>query len=260
MSFIDTHCHLNLEVFDQTVIEVVDRSLKAGVERIIVPGIDLPTSIKAIDLSRRFDCVYAAVGIHPSESVNFSNDSLNQIDSLLSQKKVIAVGEIGLDYFHHQDTKGLQINLLQGMLNLAVKHKKPVILHSRDSLQDLLNIIPEYFRLHTSNYFGVLHAFEGNIEQAKCVNKMPLLLGIGGPVTYKNGIEKQRIIEEFGITNVILETDSPYLSPHPFRGTINEPSRIPLIAQKIAEITKRSVDYVENITTQNAMKLFNWDE
>lgn len=265
MFLVDTHCHLNLDSFQNDIDQVVERALEAGVTKIVVPGLDLPTSLKAVEIASRFECVYAAIGIHPNESHQFDDDQITIFEKLLSEKKVVAVGEIGLDYYHNPDTKSRQIKVLKTMLNLASDHNKPVILHSRKSLDALLEMIQNWIvgstnkNFQTATFRGVFHAFEGTPEQALISQKLNFAIGVGGPVTYKNAVDKQQVVTTLGISNVVLETDAPFLSPQPFRGTRNEPSRIQVIAQKVSDLINMPLDEVTQITTKNANSLFNWN-
>ncbi|KAF0112516.1 MAG: Uncharacterized protein FD147_112 [Chloroflexi bacterium] len=265
MAFVDTHCHLNFKSFQNDIQQVVERALEAGVTKILVPGLDITTSQEAVEIANRFDCVYAAVGIHPNEAQHYAKSQLLTLEKLISDQKVVAVGEIGLDYHHNPESKLKQVEVLESMLNIASNKNKPVILHSRKSLDDLLKIITRWVNtltkkpVQTNLFLGVFHAFEGTVEQASIVHELNFAIGVGGPITYKNAVDKQLIVRNLGISNIVLETDAPFLSPHPFRGLRNEPSRIPFIAQKISELVDSPLDYVAKLTTQNAKSLFYWD-
>jgi TatD DNase family protein len=257
--FVDTHCHLNLEQYSVDIMEVVQRAFDSGVERILVPGINIESSIKAVEIASTCKSVYAAVGIHPNEVRTGVNFSFGVLEQLLIEKKVVAVGEIGLDYYHHPDTRLEQIALLKEMLEMAQKFDKPVILHSRNSIIDLLGILPSFITPKPNSKSGVIHSFEGNSEDARVSQEIGLFIGIGGALTYKNNYIKQKLVESVGIDNILLETDSPFLTPHPFRGNRNEPFRIPLIAQKISDILSIPLEVVASQTSKNAELLFNWD-
>jgi TatD DNase family protein len=265
VSFVDTHCHLNFDSYQNDLEEVVDRALEAGVTQLIIPGLDIRTSIEAVEIASRFENIYAAVGVHPNESLTFERKQNSQLKSLLAEPKVIAVGEIGLDFYHNPENKLKQIEVLEMMLDNASNMNKPVILHSRNSLDDLITIIQRWIPGLNKQYLksdlllGVFHAFEGSLEQAFKVRELSMAIGVGGPITYKNAKEKQEVIQKLGIDNLVLETDSPFLSPHPFRGQRNEPARIPLIAQKIADLLEKPLTLIEEVTTKNAKSLFHWD-
>jgi TatD DNase family protein len=263
--FVDTHCHLNFESFDSDLNEVVARAVAAGVNRIVVPGLDLISSEKAVKIANQFENVYAAVGVHPNSLDTFEKDHLQRIEALAIGKKVVAIGEIGLDFYHHPETKPAQLELMEYMMDIATKVRKPVILHSRNSTDDLISIIERFHRknpdvvLVTNTFSGVFHAFDGTLEQAEKVRSMGFFLGFGGPLTYKNADQKRHILQELGLTNVVLETDAPFLTPEPFRGKRNEPAYIPLIAEKSSKVLNQSLESVSLITSSNANSLFNWD-
>lgn len=263
MLFVDTHCHLNFAVFKETINEVVQRAIDAGVNTMIVPGLDLETSEVAIELSTRYKEIFAAVGVHPNEVKKWDNEQEKVFSEFLKERNVLAVGEIGLDFYRHPEDKELQIQLLARMLDLATTYNKPVILHSRNSLTPLIGMIKDWIqksRNRSNNEFGIFHGFEGTQEQALEITKMNMRIGIGGPVTFKNAVEKQDLVRKIELRHLVLETDSPLLSPHPYRGQTNEPCRIPVIAQKIAELHQVELAKVAQITTSNAKSLFRWDE
>lgn len=262
MQFVDTHCHLNLDSFRDNIHLVVDRAVKAGVNKIVVPGLDLETSERAVELSDDFECIYAAVGVHPNEAHKYSSSEFKQFERLIVEKKVVAVGEIGLDLYHHPETQLAQMEILESMLDLAKTQNKPVILHSRNALDVLSSQIQKWIKPSVNSEeqrFGVFHGFEGGADQGLFIQSLQMFLGIGGPVTFKNALDKQKVVKELSLTNFLLETDSPFLSPHPFRGQLNEPCRIPVIAAKIAELLEVTVEEVARITSHNAQSLFRWE-
>ncbi len=262
MIFIDSHCHLNL--IEEDLSEVIDRALDSNVTKIIVPGINLETSLKAIEIAERYASVFAAIGIHPHEVENAEPRDIEVLKNLASHSKVVAIGEIGLDYHYPPYNSLLQKDILTSMLDLSVQVDKPVILHSRDSLSDLIEIIANFqFSKQkipdTKPLIGVFHMFEGNWHEAIPVTKMGFFISIGGNVTFKNNQKGKEIIEKLGLEKLLLETDSPFISPHPYRGIPNEPARIPTIAAKVAEIRQTQVELVAEVTTRNAKSLFKLD-
>lgn len=256
MNFIDSHCHLNLLKDDP--FEVIDRALKSNVTKILVPGINLETSKKAIELAERFSPVYAAVGIHPNEVENIKPGDLESLKQLVVHRKVIAIGEVGLDYHYQPFDSQLQKQLLQSMIDLAKKSNKPLILHSRDALVDLIYLV-ENHRKEYQEIAGVFHMFEGTFKDAEKIVKMGFYYSIGGNITFKKNQKEKEIIENLGFSNLLLETDSPFISPYPYRGTQNEPARIPIIAVKVAEIGQTKVELIAEITTRNCNSLFRLD-
>jgi TatD DNase family protein len=263
LNFVDSHCHLNL--IEHDLNGVINRAKDAGVYRMIVPGINLETSLIAIRIAESFPEVYAAVGIHPHEVSKVTPKEIEEISQLALHPRVVAIGEIGLDYhFPPFDMTG-QKKLLDELLDLAIRIKKPVILHSRDAFSDLFELVaarhnfPGHYSTDQKRLQGVFHMFEGNLEESVIVKQMGFYIGIGGNVTFKNNTRVQEIVNRLGLANLLLETDTPYVSPHPFRGKINEPSRVPIIANKVAEILQSQVELVAETTTRNAKLLFNLD-
>jgi TatD DNase family protein len=266
LELFDTHCHLNL-LQDQNDLEsVIKRSLDLGVVKIVIPGIDVTTSRRAVELAEIFPSVFAAVGIHPHEVTNYSDKDTSVIEELAALPRVIAIGEIGLDYHYPPINKDAQKFLLQSMLGISASVGKPIILHSRDSMSDLLDLIQDWefsqreADHNQQSFSGVFHSFDGSEFDARRLRKLNYLIGIGGPVTFKKNFQLQALIKNFSLDNLVLETDSPFLSPHPFRGVQNEPSRIPLIAQKVADLLEIQVELVADRTTRNTNNLFSWND
>lgn len=261
MEFVDTHCHLNFHTYNDDIETVIDNALKVGVKHILVPGLDLATSRESVQLATRYQPVYAAVGVHPGEVDGFQEEDLPGFEELIRSPKVVAIGEIGLDYFHRKDNKREQRRIFQVFLDMAIKHKLPVILHSRDSLSDLTHLINEKMtQLSLVHLRGVYHAFEGNVEEATKAVNQGFYIGAGGPITYKNAATKHEVFSKISIENIVLETDGPFLSPQGYRGKRNEPANIPLIAERLAELQHYDIKVIANKTTDNAMKLFNWNK
>mgnify|MGYP000891933696 FL=1 len=262
MFFIDTHCHLNFETFDQRIEPVIHNALKNGVTRIVVPGVDLASSEKAVRLAQKYENVFSAVGVHPSDQKGYDRNQFNLFIDLAKEQKVVAIGEIGLDYYHHPETELRQIFVLEQMLELAQITEKPIILHSRNALPSLIEKIFDWKKVVDKKGLGlsgVFHAFEGNSDHVETILKMNFFIGIGGPVTYQNAIQKQALIGKIGLNHVVLETDSPFLSPHPYRGHENEPARIPIIAQKVADLLELPIAEVAEKTSANAQLLFRME-
>ena len=265
MDFIDTHCHLNLFQDQNDLESVIKRSLDFGVVKIVIPGIDVTSSRRAVELADIFPSVFASVGIHPHEVTNYSDIDIRVIEELAALPKVVAIGEIGLDYHYPPINKKAQKYLLHSMLEISGSVSKPVILHSRDSMSDLLDVIQDWEFNHQpthysqQSFYGVFHSFEGSKSDAQRLMKLKYLSGIAGPVTFKNNFQLQALIKGIGLENIVLETDSPFLSPHPFRGVQNEPFRIPLIAQKVADLLEIQVELVADKSTRNANNLFSWN-
>lgn len=264
MFFVDTHCHLTLDPLRGSVNQVVEAARESGVTKMVVPGLNVETSIEALELSSRFEGIYAAVGIHPNEKVTDLSAQLRQIEALASETKVVAIGEIGLDFYRHPENASYQKELLQALLEIALNCHKPVIFHSRNALEILLEISSEWagrwkLKNPSQRFCGVFHSHEGDMTTLPMIREQSFAIGIGGPVTYKNAIIKQDLVKHAGLENLVLETDAPFLSPHPYRGKVNEPRMIPVIAEKVADLLQTSVQDVAERTSTNADTLFRWD-
>ena len=249
--YIDTHCHLYQEYYDDIdkVIKEIERS---GVSKIIVNGCDMKSNLEVLELVKKYDIVYGALGFHPTELDDYNDECLSFLKEHINDKKIVAVGEIGLDYHYDNTDKERQINIFKKQLEIANVYHKPVIIHSRDSINDTYNILSEY------SLNGSIHCFSGSLEMARKFTDLGYLLGIGGVVTYKNAKNIINVIKETNLEYLLLETDSPYLSPEPYRGEKNSPCNIPIIAEKIAMIKNEDVSLVSRITTDNASRLFDF--
>ena len=247
--YIDTHCHLSLEDYDDIDL-VIKENRENNVSKIIISGYSRDTIKETLDLISKYPDVYATIGYHPSEADITNESDLIVLEEQLQREKVVGIGEIGLDYHYGNDNKEKQIELFRKQMEIAEKYKLPVVIHSRDATEDTINILKEY------NVIGDMHCFSGSLETAKIYINMGYKLGIGGVVTFKNS-NLYKVVESVGLENIILETDSPYLTPEPFRGKQNSSKYIPYIAKRIAEILNISVEEVAEITTENACSLFD---
>lgn len=246
----DTHAHFDDERFNADREELFTTlNSFCGVGGIINCGCDIPSSEKSIEFSKKFPFLYAAVGFHPEFAANNDCD-LSKLEELLKQEKVIAVGEIGLDYYWDKENKQRQKEIFVKQIKLAQKHKKPVIIHDRDAHEDTLNILKEY------KPKGVLHCFSGSSEMAKEVVKLGMYIGVGGVLTFKNNKKLPEVVKSIPLTRILLETDAPYMAPEPFRGKTNHSGLIIYVAQKLAEILNISQEEVLKQTYQNAQNLF----
>lgn len=260
----DTHCHLDFEAFDGDRAEVLARAKETGVVRILVPGIDLESSAKAAILADRHSNVYAAVGVHPNSALTWDMDSRDELASLAKQKKVIAIGEIGLDYYRDRSPINVQQSVLLAQLELAASLNLPVVLHNREATDDLLDILTEWRAnlvksgTDLANRPGVLHSYSGDFVQAERAILLSFYIGLTGPVTFKNAPELQELVGRLPLNRLLIETDAPFLTPHPFRGKRNEPAHVHLVAEKIAEIQGITTAEVCQVTTENAGRLFGW--
>ena len=263
-SLTDTHCHLDFEWFDKDRDQVIERARQAGITRILNPGIDLATSQAALKLAERFDEVYVAVGIHPNSANTFNQDSLPQLRELVTHPKVVAIGEIGLDYYRDRAPRDLQQRIFQLQLELAAESGLPVVIHNRQATADVLQFLLEWQAQLVkagsalAQRPGVLHSYSDNEVNGRKAIDSNFTIGITGPVTFRNAPELQRVVASLPIKHLLIETDAPFLTPHPLRGQRNEPALVRWVAEKIAELHSFSVSEIARETSQNADQLFNW--
>ena len=272
MNLTDTHCHLDLEKFDADRSEVIERALAAGLTRILIPGITLKSSRSIVKLAESQPNLFAAVGVHPNDANTWDPQTIAALRELSVSLKVVAIGEIGLDYYWEAAPRPQQQKVLQQQLNLAAELQLPVVLHARekddapdgDCAHDLLNMLEEWAgRLRVeknplAEAPGVLHSFSGTRQTAEKVISLNFYIGVTGPVTYKNAEKRQEIIAALPLNALLVETDAPYLAPHPKRGKRNEPAFVLFTAEKIAALHSITLDQVAETTTANAARLFAW--
>lgn len=260
MHYVDTHCHLDLPHFDQDRDVVIARALDAGVEWFINPGIDIDSSKKILEMHRKYPQVLPAVGIHPNDITDDLSQSITELTSMLKNEDIRAIGEIGLDFYHKQVPPDLQEKALKMQLDLAAEHNLPVIIHSREALELITPILHDWSvrRVQPGHHIplGVMHSFEGNYQQALSFIEMGFFISLAGPVTYKNAGLKHEIAGNIPLDCLLMETDAPYLTPAPFRGTRNEPAHLPQIGLRTAIIRMCDEAEVASATTQNASILF----
>ena len=247
----DSHAHYDDARFDECRDEILGQMQKNNVCGIINCGTDIDTSLFTISLANKYDFVYAAVGYHPESVDNGTCFDERQMLKLIKENKVVAIGEIGLDYYWDTTFKEKQIEMFERQLQFAAAHSLPVIIHDREAHADTLQLIKKH------KPKGVLHCFSGSVEMAKEVVELGLYIGVGGVVTFKNSKKIVEVIKELPLERILLETDAPYLAPEPFRGKLNRSDYIEFVAKKIAEI--KNVDYEQVLlqTTENTKKLFN---
>ena len=256
--YIDVHCHLTGEEYEAGggVEAVLHRAEEAGVSRIICSGFDLASSIKAADLADRFESVYFCAGFHPSELKKYKDGDLDEIERLCKEKKCVAVGEIGLDY-HYDDNppKEMQRELFLKQLELASRLRLPVVLHSRDAAQDTAELLEENAAFLKNG--GLMHCYSYSPEMAERFLRLGLCFSFGGTSTFKNAKKVQESVRQIPASFILSETDCPYLTPEPYRGTFpNEPSRVKEIVKKLAELKEKTVDEMQEQIWENAVRLF----
>lgn len=260
----DTHCHLDFDLFTPDREAVIARARQAGVDRILNPGIDLESSRAALELAEKYDIVYAAVGVHPNESTTWDGDTLRTLRELASHPKVVAIGEIGLDYYRDRAPRDLQQKVFQEQLMLAAELSLPVVIHNRQASDDVMEILKEWqVELMGANVLlaehpGVLHSFSASEQAAHEAIGLNFYIGITGPVTFKNAPDLQQLVAHIPLDRLLIETDAPFLTPHPHRGERNEPAYVRFVAEKIAELHNLPVEMVSNSTSINAGRLFHW--
>lgn len=250
--FIDTHTHLHFEDFDEDRELVIQRAIKNNIEAIITIGTDIPSSQLAINLAQKFAVVFAAVGIHPNDSMNVSEKDIAEIKEMAQKQEVVAIGEIGLDYYREYASKEKQQDIFRHQIRLARELNLPMIIHNREAQDDILNILKEE-KGETAS--GVFHSFSGDLKFLETILALHYHVSFTGPVTFKNANYNQ-LIDCVPLEQLLLETDSPFLAPVPFRGKRNEPSYVRYIAEKIAQVKGIAVEELAEITCENTKSLF----
>jgi TatD DNase family protein len=262
---VDTHCHLDFNAFDPDRAEAIRRAKEAGVELMVNPSIDLENAAAVVQQAAQQPGLYAAVGVHPNSSTTWNSDTAAGLRKLAAQTKVVAIGEIGLDYHHKDASPQVQKQALAAQLELAQELALPVIVHNRESSDDLLAMLLEWqaelsaAASPLADRPGVLHSFSGDAAMAEKALAAGYFIGLTGPLTFKNAPELQALAQQLPLDRILVETDSPFLSPHPHRGQRNEPARVKLVAEKLAELKGLPFDVVAAATTANAQRLFRFE-
>ena len=252
----DTHAHYDSGAFNADRLEVLASLPEQGVDLILNPGCELESSRTAVELAEQFPFVYAAVGVHPSDCGDWEDGWLDELRSLAGHPKVKAIGEIGLDYYWEDNPpRALQQNVFRRQLELAQSLCLPVIVHDREAHQDCLSIVREYPQVT-----GVYHCYSGSLEDAKVLVKLGWMISFTGVVTYKNARKALEVIDWLPMDRIMIETDSPYLTPEPFRGKRNDSGKVHLVAEKIAQVKEMDPEEVARITLENGKRFFNIKE
>ncbi|GAA0467317.1 TatD family hydrolase [Alkalibacillus silvisoli] len=249
----DTHVHLNADQFMEDRDEVIQRALGEGVTHMVVVGFDRGTIPLAIEIAEQYDFIYAAVGWHPVDAVDMQDKDLTWIEELSSHEKVVAIGEMGLDYHWDRSPKSVQKEVFRKQINLAKRVNMPIIIHNREATADIVDILQEE---NAEEVGGIMHCYNDDVSYAKACLDMGFYISLGGPVTFKNAKAPKIVAQEIPIDKLLIETDCPFLAPHPNRGKRNEPAYVKLVAEKIAELKDLSVGEVARQTNQNAKELF----
>ncbi|TVY06814.1 TatD family hydrolase [Paenibacillus cremeus] len=250
---IDTHAHLNAPQFDEDRQEVIERALQNGIRRIVNVGFNRETIPSSIALAEQYDFIYSTVGWHPTDAIDMKPEDLQWIESLCQHEKVVAIGEIGLDYYWDTSPKEVQDRVFRDQIRLARKVGMPIVIHNRDAHHDVVQTLREE---RAAEVGGVMHCYSGSWETAKLCLDMNFYISFGGPVTFKNAKQPKEVLEKVPLDRLLFETDAPYLAPHPYRGKRNESSYVRLVAEIAAEIKGISLEELAEITTHNAVTLF----
>lgn len=249
---IDSHCHLDSKVYRGQVEELLAEARAAGVHTVVNIGVDLPSSEISIALAEQHDMLYATVGVHPHDAKTLDDRALARLKELATQRKVVAIGEIGLDYYRDMSPRPVQREVFRRQLELAVELQMPIVIHTREAFEDTLEIVRDFAPKLPG---GVFHCFPGNTEEAERVIEMGFIISVGGIITYKNA-GMVRVATEIPVEKIIIETDAPYLTPMPHRGTTNRPALVKLVATKLAELRGTSIAEIEKVTDRNSRKLY----
>lgn len=254
MNYIDNHCHMFQEYY-ANIDEYIDKAIENHVTKIIVSGCDMNSNKEVLELCEKYDIVYGTLGFHPTELSSLDETSLSLLEKMVQESdKIVAIGEIGLDYHYPDTDKEKQKKFFIEQLKLANRLDLPVVIHSRDATLDTYQILKEY----PLSKSGVIHCFSGSLEMAQEYIKLGYYIGIGGISTFKNANQIIHVIKNIDLHRILLETDAPYLTPVPYRGEVNLSAYIPIIAEKIAEIKEISLEEVAEITTSSSIRLFDF--
>lgn len=254
MKIFDTHCHLNHDDFYKNVGQIIKEANAEGVDSFLVVGYDKESSLRALNLANKYKGVYAAIGFHPTD-IDVSEEEFDSLMKLLDNPKVVAIGEIGLDYHWVKDPlqRKKQREFFVKQINIANKYNLPISIHSRDADLDTFNILKE----NPLKMGGIMHCYSGSVESAKELTKMNLLISLGGPLTFLNAKTPKEVARAIPLEKIVIETDAPYLAPHPHRGKTNQPRYIVLVLEELSKIKNLPVEEVANITYENARKMFH---
>lgn len=252
--FVDTHVHLNDPRLYQNLKEVVEEAEAADVKLMICIGYNRASSELALAIAHQFPQVYAGIGFHPSDIEGLTDEDYLWLEENAKDPKVVAIGEIGYDFYWQKDNKEAQTIAFERQLEIASKVKKPVIIHMRDASQDTYQIIKKHYYMIPG---GIMHAYSGSVELALEFTKLNFLIGVGGVITFKNGQKLKEVVQTLETKYLVTETDAPYLTPEPFRGKTNYPKYIPLIAKEVANLKNISVDVLQDQVLSNVKLLFN---
>lgn len=248
--YFNTHTHLNSDELYDKRDELIQHALSNQVKDIVVVGYDLKSSYRAVEIAHEYSFIYAVVGISPNDCLHTTDEDLNEIEVLIQDPRVVALGEIGLDYYWDDVPRDKQKDIFMKQIKIAKKYNKPIVIHARDAYEDTYEILKQ------AAHYGIMHCYSGSVEMAKRYIDIGFYISLAGPVTFKNAKVPKEVATQIGIDHLMIETDCPYLTPHPFRGKLNEPANVVYIAQEIAKLKNMEIEDVARITTFNAKELF----
>lgn len=249
----DTHVHLNARQYTEDREEVIQRAFDNGVSHMVVVGFDRETIPLALEIAEKHESIYAAIGWHPVDAIDCTDDDLTWIENLTSHPKVVALGEMGLDYHWDKSPKEIQKEVFRKQIQLAKKVNLPIVIHNREATEDIIQILQEE---NAKEVGGIMHCYNDSVEYVQTCLDMNFYISLGGPVTFKNAPLPKEVAKEVPIERLLIETDAPFLAPHPYRGKRNEPAYVKLVAEKIAELREISLAELGKRTTENAFNLF----
>ncbi|CDQ37784.1 MULTISPECIES: TatD family hydrolase [Virgibacillus] len=249
----DTHVHLNARDFFEDREETIQRAFDAGVKYMVVVGFDRETIPLAIEIAEQYETIYAAVGWHPVDAIDMTGEELAWIEELSSHPKVVAIGEMGLDYHWDKSPKDVQKEVFRKQIRLAKKVNMPIIIHNREATEDIIDILKQE---NAEVIGGIMHCYNDSADYVQTCLDMNFYISLGGPVTFKNATLPKEVAVQVPMDRLLIETDAPFLAPHPNRGKRNEPAYVKLVAEKIAELRETTLDEICENTTKNAISLF----
>jgi TatD DNase family protein len=257
---VDSHAHLDFSQFDADRPAVIERAREAGLAAIVNVGTDLVSSRRAVQLATEHEMIYASVGMHPHDAKKLDGNVLSQLRNLAQQPKVVAVGEIGLDFYRNLSPRGVQLRAFQAQLAWAARLGKPVVIHDRDAHDEIMEILTDWAADQKNSplvgRLGVLHTFSGDLDMAERAVALGFYISLSGPVTYSNARQLPGIVKALPLDRLLVETDCPFLAPHPHRGRRNEPAYVRLVAERIADLRGMPFDEFAAASTANAQRLF----
>lgn len=256
---IDTHCHLNFDSYNEDREALIKRAAKAGINRIIIPAVDMETCEEAMALAEQHEGIFAAVGVHPNSTADFEPSMIERLREWSKRTRVVSIGEIGLDYYWDKSPKAKQFEAFQAQLTLATELQLPVIIHNREADEDIMAILESWVKTVPENMkarLGVLHSFSAPLPVAERALDLGFYLGFTGPITFKKAEDLRHVAQNVPLNRLLVETDGPFLTPEPYRGKRNSPEYIPYIVERLAGLHLISTEEMAKITTENAVQLF----